>query len=144
MAVDAIMLPPINLTSGELEALNLGMAIVAEAADPDLQATAQSLVDKALLDKVYAVLPQETIAGADAWKFAVYPFQNAARGLSYVPVLRGDRSAAKTEIGLSTDRRDVDRSGDPPALTGILGARLDADVMVRITERFPCVPDRSY
>ena len=77
------------------------MAIVAEAADPDLQSTAQSLAKK-----VYAVLPQEAISEADAWKFAAYPFQNAARGLPYMPYAgfaRGDQNAAKTEIGVSTD-----------------------------------------
>ncbi|MEM9636957.1 MAG: WYL domain-containing protein, partial [Pseudomonadota bacterium] len=35
-----------------------------------------------------AVLPQQTIAEADTWKFAVYPFANAARGLSHMATLR--------------------------------------------------------
>ena len=74
MVRDQITLPPVNLTPEELEALNLGMAIVAEAADPDLKRAALSLADK-----IDAVLPSETIAAADAWKFAVYPFADAAR-----------------------------------------------------------------
>ncbi|WP_195820504.1 helix-turn-helix transcriptional regulator [Roseobacter sp. MH60115] len=83
MITEAISLPPLNLTVAELEALNLGMAIVAEAADPDLKAAALSLTDK-----VDAVLPTKTIADADQWKFAVYPFADAARGFAHMPTLR--------------------------------------------------------
>lgn len=79
----AITLPPLTLTAAELEALNLGMAIVGEAADPDLKAAALSLADK-----IDAVLPTQTIAEADAWKFAVYPFADAARGFAHMPTLR--------------------------------------------------------
>lgn len=80
---DAITLPPLTLTPAELEALNLGMAIVSEAADPDLKAAATSLAAK-----VDAVLPERTIAEADTWKFAVYPFADAARGASHMARLR--------------------------------------------------------
>ena len=38
MATGALTLPPLSLTAAELEALNLGIAIVAEAGDPDLAA----------------------------------------------------------------------------------------------------------
>ena len=83
MITEAITLPPLTLTVAELEALNLGMTIVAEATDPDLKAAALSLADK-----VDAVLPTQTIAEADAWKFAVYPFADAARGFAHMPTLR--------------------------------------------------------
>lgn len=83
MAVDAVTLPPLTLTASELEALNLGVAIVAEAADPELKAAATSLTAK-----VDAVLPAESVPEADAWKFAVYPFASAARGLSHTATLR--------------------------------------------------------
>ncbi|WP_299963048.1 YafY family protein [uncultured Roseobacter sp.] len=83
MITEAISLPPLNLTVAELEALNLGMAIVGEAADPDLKAAALSLAEK-----VDAVLPTQTIASADQWKFAVYPFADAARGFAHMPTLR--------------------------------------------------------
>lgn len=83
MVREAITLPPLTLSAQELEALNLGIAIVAEAADPELQAAAQSLASK-----IDAVLPTETIAEADQWKFAVYPFADAARGFAHMPVLR--------------------------------------------------------
>ncbi|QJF50884.1 helix-turn-helix transcriptional regulator [Roseobacter ponti] len=83
MITAAITLPPLNLTVAELEALNLGMAIVGEAADPDLKAAALSLADK-----VDAVLPAQVVSQADAWKFAVYPFADAARGFAHMPTLR--------------------------------------------------------
>ncbi len=80
---DAITLPPLTLTMAELEALNLGLAIAAEVADPDLKSAADSLADK--LD---AVLPETAVAESDAWKFAVYPFADAARGFAQMPTLR--------------------------------------------------------
>ncbi|MCE8507614.1 YafY family transcriptional regulator [Ruegeria pomeroyi] len=83
MVGEQITLPPLNLTPGELEALNLGMAIVAEAADPELKAAAQRLAEK-----IDAVLPTQTVAEADAWKFAVYPFADAARGLAHMAPIR--------------------------------------------------------
>lgn len=83
MITEAISLPPLTLTTEELEALNLGMAIVAEAADDTLKSAARSLADK-----IDAVLPERTIAEADKWKFAVYPFADAVRGFSQMPTLR--------------------------------------------------------
>ncbi|MCE8513693.1 YafY family transcriptional regulator [Ruegeria pomeroyi] len=83
MVREQITLPPLNLTPEELEALNLGMAIVAEAADPELKAAAQRLAEK-----IDAVLPTQTVAEADAWKFAVYPFADAARGLAHMAPIR--------------------------------------------------------
>ena len=83
MITEAITLPPLTLTVAELEALNLGMAIVGEAADPDLKAAALSLAEK-----VDAVLPTQVVSEADQWKFAVYPFADAARGFAHMPTLR--------------------------------------------------------
>lgn len=100
MVREAITLPPLTLTAAELEALNLGVAIVGEAADPELKAAAQSLADK-----IDAVLPVETVAEADAWKFAVYPFADAARGLSHMAVLR---SAIKGRQKLHLAYRRID------------------------------------
>ncbi|WP_425046188.1 helix-turn-helix transcriptional regulator [Primorskyibacter sp. S87] len=100
MVRDQITLPPLNLTPQELEALNLGMAIVAEAADPDLKSAALSLADK-----IDAVLPTETIAAADAWKFAVYPFADAARGFTHMPPVR---AAIKSRQKLRISYRRID------------------------------------
>lgn len=80
---DAIALPPLTLTPAELDALNLGLAIVAEATDTGLSAAARSLADK--LD---TALPAETVAEADAWKFARTPFAGMARGVSHMGTLR--------------------------------------------------------
>lgn len=97
---EAITLPPLTLSSEELEALNLGVAIVSEAADPDLKRAALSLADK-----IDAGLPSETIAEADAWKFAVYPFADAARGFSHMATLR---AAIKTRQKLHLGYRRAD------------------------------------
>ncbi len=79
----AATLPPLTLTPRELEALNLGIAIVAEAADPELRSAAESLGDK-----IDAAQATRSVDHADAWKFAASPFANAARGLSHMATLR--------------------------------------------------------
>ncbi len=78
-----ITLPPLTLTPAEMEALNLGLAIAGEVADPDLKAAALSLADK-----IDAVLPETAVAEADAWKFAKTPFADSARGFAQMPTLR--------------------------------------------------------
>lgn len=82
-ATGAITLPALSLTPAELEALNLGIAIVTEATDPDLARAAASLGDK-----IDAALPTQAIAEADAWKFASHPFADTARGFAHMPTLR--------------------------------------------------------
>ncbi|MGB7244686.1 MAG: YafY family protein [Sulfitobacter sp.] len=83
MITQAITLPPLTLTAAELEVLNLGLAIACEVADVDMKTAANSLATK-----IDAVLPTQVIAEADSWKFAVYPFADAARGASHMPTLR--------------------------------------------------------
>ncbi|SDD97994.1 helix-turn-helix transcriptional regulator [Ruegeria marina] len=100
MVREQITLPPLNLTTAELEALNLGMAIVAEAEDPELKAAAQTLADK-----IDAVLPIRTVAETEAWKFAVYPFADAARGLAHMPPIR---AAIKARQKLRLRYRRID------------------------------------
>lgn len=97
---EAIALPPLTLTPQELEALNLGIAIVAEAADPDLRTAAHALAAK--LD---AALPEGTIAEAEAWKTAITPFADTARGFAQMPTLR---AAIKARQKLQITYRDVD------------------------------------
>lgn len=80
---DTITLPPLDLTPDELNALNLGLAIVSEAADPELKATA-----RALADRIDALLPIDSIAEADSWKTALTPLADPARGLSHMANLR--------------------------------------------------------
>jgi predicted DNA-binding transcriptional regulator YafY len=83
MMTAPITLPPLNLTLTELEALHLGMAVVGEAADPELQGAARSLQAK-----IQAVLPEHRTAPAAGWGFAVFPFAEAARGFAHMPTIR--------------------------------------------------------
>ncbi|MEP5732539.1 MAG: YafY family protein [Sulfitobacter sp.] len=83
MITQAISLPPLTLTTSELEAMNLGLAIVGQAADDTLKAAAETLASK-----IDAVIPAQTIAQANAWKFAVYPFADPTRNLTHMPLLR--------------------------------------------------------
>lgn len=99
-AEDLLSLPPLTLTRDELEALNLGIAIVAESSDAELKGAAQSLADK-----VDAVLPVRSVADSDAWQFAVYPFADAARGFGHMPTLR---AAIKTRQKLLIHYRATD------------------------------------
>jgi len=78
-----ITLPPLNLTLTELEALHLGMAVVAEVADEELKRAATSLAEK-----IDAVLPEDRTAPSAGWGFAVYPFAEAARGFEHMAPLR--------------------------------------------------------
>jgi len=82
-ATDTIALPPLSLTTAELDALNLGIAIVSEAADPDLKTAARSLADK-----IDAMLPLRAIPDSDSWKYALSPLTDTARGLSHMASLR--------------------------------------------------------
>ena len=106
MATAAITLPPLNLTLTELEALQLGMAIVAEAADPDLTAAALSLSAK-----IEAVLPQDRARQARTFTFAVHPFAEAAKGFRHMPAIRAAirarqklRITYRDDAGAVTDR----------------------------------------
>ncbi|MEP1586883.1 MAG: WYL domain-containing protein [Tateyamaria sp.] len=80
---DTTTLPPLTLTPQELEALNLGIAIVSEVADPDLKSAALSLADK-----VDATQPERSVTETEMWKFATYPFADAVRGFSQMSTLR--------------------------------------------------------
>jgi len=83
MMTAPITLPPVNLTMAELEALHLGVAVLTEAADPELQQAAKSLAAK-----IDAVLPENRVAPQAGWGFAVYPFADAAAGFRHMPDLR--------------------------------------------------------
>ncbi|MBA98107.1 MAG: transcriptional regulator [Sulfitobacter sp.] len=76
-------LPPLALTDPEIEALQLGLAVVLETTDPDLLAAVQSLVAK-----IDAALPLDAKPQAADWQHIEHPFANAAKGLGHLPVLR--------------------------------------------------------
>ena len=94
MMTAPITLPPLNLSLTELEALHLGLAVVGKAADDELKEAAKSLSQK-----VDAVLPEDRAAPASGWGFAVYPFEEAARGFVHMAPLRAAiRSRRKIDI----------------------------------------------
>ncbi len=94
MMTAPITLPPLNLTLVELEALHLGMAVVGEAADPELQTAAASLSAK-----IDAVLPEDRSTPPTGWGFAVYPFADAAAGFRFMPqIRRAIRSRQKLQV----------------------------------------------
>lgn len=78
-----VTLPPLNLSMAELEALHLGLSVVAEADDAELAGAARSLSAK-----VDAVLPENRSTPPKGWGFAVYPFADAASGFQYMPAIR--------------------------------------------------------
>jgi predicted DNA-binding transcriptional regulator YafY len=102
-----VTLPPLNLTLLELESLELGMAVVAEAADPELQKAARSLSAK-----IDAVIPADRAPPKDGWGFAVYPFADAARGFRHMPALR---AAIRARQKLALAYRDTE--GAPSSRT---------------------------
>ena len=98
-----ITLPPLNLSMGELEAQHLAVAILSEAADPELAENAASLATK-----IDAVLPENTAPPSTGWGFAIYPFADAAAGFRHLPLLREAVREKKvlrvTYRGLSDER----------------------------------------
>ncbi|MEM8591888.1 MAG: YafY family protein [Pseudomonadota bacterium] len=90
----AITLPPLNLTKVELEALHLGLAVVGDAQDQELQDAAKSLSAK-----IDAALPEDRRAAPTGFGFAVYPFADTAFGFRHMPALRAAiRARQKVEI----------------------------------------------
>ncbi|MEO9826645.1 MAG: YafY family protein [Paracoccaceae bacterium] len=110
MMTAPITLPPLNLTLEELEALHLGLAVVTKATDPEMQKAATSLSAK-----IDAVLPEDRSAPASGWGFAVYPFEEAARGFMHMAPLRAAiRSRRKVEITYkSRDETETNRTIRP-------------------------------
>jgi len=103
-----ITLPPLNLSLTELEALHLGLAVVGEAADPELQKAAASLSAK-----IDAVLPEDRNAPPRGWGFAVHPFADAAHGFAHMPRIRAAIRAHQklgityTDLGGTETRRTI-------------------------------------
>ena len=83
MATAAITLPPLNLSPTELAALHLGLALVGQSGDADLQKAALSL--SARID---AGLPEDRQSGSAGLGQLNSPFTQAARGFAHVPTLR--------------------------------------------------------
>ena len=79
---ELVFLPPMTLSLAELEALHLGMAIVSEAADEELQDAAKTVLNKV----------SETVSNRHkipkTWGFGVYPFAQARLGFTHTPKIR--------------------------------------------------------
>lgn len=93
-----LLLPPQSLTETELEALRLGLAVVAEGADDELQAAARGLAAR-----VEAALPGHPVP-AGTWTLAVAPFAGAMQGLAHMPLIRrAIRDGERLEMRLRAD-----------------------------------------
>jgi predicted DNA-binding transcriptional regulator YafY len=79
---EPITLPPLTLTPDEVEALTLGLQLVARGADPSLTRAAESVAGK-----IAAVLPARLMdgAGQDTW---VFPGEEAMAAARHLPALR--------------------------------------------------------
>jgi predicted DNA-binding transcriptional regulator YafY len=98
---EPIFLPPLTLSLAEMEALHLGMAIVAEAADQELQKASQSL-----LAKISQVIPERN-KPKEKWAFAVYPFNEAQSGFQHMPKIR---KSIQQKQKLNIEYRAIDGS----------------------------------
>lgn len=79
---EPVTLPPLTLTTEELQALSLGLQLVTRGADPSLTRAAESLAGK-----IEAVLPARLLdgIGQDTW---VFPGAEALAAARHLPVLR--------------------------------------------------------
>ena len=79
---EPVTLPPLTLTTDEVQALTLGLQLVTRGADPSLTRAADSL-----LGKITAVLPSRLLdgIGQDTW---VFPGSEALAAARHLPALR--------------------------------------------------------
>ncbi len=96
-------LPALSLSDAEMEALQLGIAIVSQATDPDLQMAANSLGAK--IDAALTTGP----APPD-WMLATYPFADAARAFAHLAPLR---AAIRGRQKLRLTHNDTQNSAPP-------------------------------
>lgn len=96
---EPVFLPPMALSLTELEALSLGMAIIQEAADEELQAAAASVMTK--LDA--HVLNRRQ--APKSWGFGVYEFQRAREAFRHMPLIR---RAIRDRLTLRIDYLSLD------------------------------------
>ena len=82
MLREPVFLPPMAMSLSELEALNLGMAIVQEAADEEMQAAAREVMDKV------SEHASNRRHAPKSWGFGVYAFESAQQGFKHMPLLR--------------------------------------------------------
>lgn len=78
-----VLLPPLNLTMAETEALHLGIAVMTEAEDPSLRDAARTLAEK-----IDVSLPEGRLPNTFGWGLAVHPFADTAAGIRHMPAIR--------------------------------------------------------
>ena len=79
---EPVFLPPMALSLTELEALTLGMAIVQEAADAELQEAARNVMTKV------GEQASNRRQAPKSWGFGVYAFERAQEGFRHMPLIR--------------------------------------------------------
>ena len=100
----ATVLPPLTLSDDEVEALQLGLAILLQSPDPDLRVAANSLAAK-----IDAGLPETQAPDATLWQRIENPFADAARGLGHLPTLRAAiKARQKVKLVYTTQRGTVE------------------------------------
>jgi predicted DNA-binding transcriptional regulator YafY len=96
---EPVFLPPMALSLTELEALSLGMAIVQQAADAELQAAARGVMDKV------AEHASNRRQAPKLWGFGIYEFERAREGFRHMPLIR---RAIREGLKLRIDYRALD------------------------------------
>lgn len=96
---EPIFIPPMSLSLTELEALSLGMAIVQEAADEELQAAAGAVMSKV------GEHASNRRQAPKSWGFGVYAFERAQAGFKHMPLIR---RAIREGLKLRIDYRSLD------------------------------------
>ena len=96
---EPVFLPPMALSFTELEALSLGMAIVQEAADEELQAAAAAVMNKV------GEHASNRRQAPKSWGFGVYAFERAQEGFRHMPLIR---RAIREGLKLRIDYRSLD------------------------------------
>lgn len=90
---EPVFLPPLALSLTELEALSLGMSIVQEVADAELQGAARTLHEK-----IASHAPNRRKT-PESWGFGLYEFKRVRDGLRHMPVIRrAIRESRKIEV----------------------------------------------
>ena len=79
---EPVFLPPMSLSLTELEALSLGMAIVQEAADQELQTAAAAVMEKV------GNHASNRRRAPKSWGFGVYAFEQVQESFRHMPLLR--------------------------------------------------------
>ncbi len=106
---EPVFLPPMSLSLVELEALSLGMAIVQEVADEELQSAASGVIAKV------GEHASNRRNAPKSWGFGVYAFERAREGFRHMPLLRrAIREGLKLRIDyLSLDEKSSKRTIRP-------------------------------